>query len=200
MESDEIRKAIRRKELEEALRQDFEASVSDRVDRYLRIHVPGIIPYKHFALPFEECEKLFRDGHYYGCIALTQAVAEAVVRHIWATNQRSRKRKKFKAMVGKLHRRELITRKVKKCLLKIWEGRNDYHHLNPTIGPDTDHPDVHEELARHQAKLQRLARVKTRLLNKVVAEAFHWSVDAGKLVPEKSKYWKRKTWPGKPRT
>jgi hypothetical protein len=194
MKGDEIRRAIRRKELEEALRQEFEATLSDRVDRYLRVHVPGIIPYKHFALPFEESEKLYRDGHYYGCIALTQAVAEAVVRHIWEVNQRSRRRKKFKAMVAKLHRRGLITRKVKKCLLKIWEGRNDYHHLNPTIGPDTGRPDeeMDEELARHRAKLERLARVKTRLLNKVVAEAFRWSIDAGRLVVEKPKYWKKK--------
>ncbi len=190
MESDEIREAIRRKELEEALRQEFEATLSDRVDRYLRVHVPGIIPYQHFTLPLDECGKLFRDGHYCGCIALAQAIAEAIVRFIWKANQCSGEGE-FEARVNKLHARGLITRKVRKCLLKIWEGRNDYHHLNPTAGPDTDNPAIDEEMATHRAKLEKLARVKTRLLNKVVAEAFRWSVNGGKLVVEKPKYWKK---------
>ena len=39
--------------------------------------------FRLFAAPLAECAEQFRDGRYFGCIALTQALLEAVIRHVW---------------------------------------------------------------------------------------------------------------------
>ena len=38
--------------------------------------IQPIIPYTHFAKASSECWDMFDNAHYYGCISLTQAVAE----------------------------------------------------------------------------------------------------------------------------
>ena len=66
---------------------------------------------------------------------------------------------------------------MKEALLKIWDNRDDYHHLNDTIESD------------HQ-KLEELAREKTCSLNDVESYVFgYWIRDNGVLVPVNPKYW-----------
>ena len=70
--------AILQKQVEDYMREEFEGTLSERVVRYIQVKPHEIISNTHFSAPSSECSLLFRDGHFYGCIALVQAVAEAL--------------------------------------------------------------------------------------------------------------------------
>ena len=124
----------------------------------------------------------FRDGHFYGCIAMTQAVAEALVRFLCERNL-WKPAKVFETNVENLRKRGVISDGLKDSFLKIWEKRNDYHHLNNNV-------------ERDRQVLEELAREKASLLAKVENEVFHFTVVEGKLVPEQPKYWDASSGPG----
>ena len=60
----------------DSIKQEFEQTLPERVERYLQVKPHEIIPNAPFAVPSAECRFLFRDGHFYACIALVQAVAD----------------------------------------------------------------------------------------------------------------------------
>jgi len=175
MDEKTIHELIQKKQTENSIRQEFEGTLADRVDRYVQVKPHIIIPNEHFAAPSAECSLLFRDGHYYGCIALTQAVAEALVRFLCTKNS-FKPVKKFEENVENLSTRTFISDKVKESLLKIWERRDDYHHLNTSIEND-------------RQTLEELAKEKTRLLAKVESEIFEFKIVNGALIPKYPKYW-----------
>jgi len=82
----DIQEIIQKKIIEDSLKQELEQTLSSRVQRYLKVKPHGIVPYTQFAPVSAECALLFRDGHFYGCIALSQAVAEAIVRFLCQKN------------------------------------------------------------------------------------------------------------------
>lgn len=171
----EIRRLIEEKETEESLRMEFEATLLERVSRYIEVKPHGISPNQHFAPVSGECAKLYRDGHFYGCIALTQAVAEALVRFLCERNSWN-PAKRFEENVNNLRTRANHPPQLADQLLEIWQRRDDYHHLNPSIGKD-------------QQQLQTLAKQKAGLLASVEREVFGFTVNEGKLVPRYPKYW-----------
>ena len=122
-----------------------------------------------------ECASLFRDGHFYGCIALAQAVAEALVRFICQKNSQ-RASSDFQKNVATLSRRNLISDELKGRFLEIWERRNDFHHINPNI-------------ERNREELAKLARGKAQLLVEIESAIFAYTVADGKLRPKHPKYW-----------
>ena len=65
---------------------------------------------------------------------------------------------------------------MKDRFLRIWEKRDDYHHVNSTIETDRN-------------KLEALAYEKVLLLKEIEAEVFKFSIVDGKLLPENRKYW-----------
>ena len=166
---------IQGKITEDGLRQEFEATVQDRVGRHLDVKHHEISPNQHFAAVSDECAKLYRDGHFYGCIALTQAVAEAVVRFLCKRNGWN-PAKRFEVNVKNLIKRGKINLSVGAALSNIWEDRNEYHHLEPSVEID-------------RKKLGKLAREKVLLLAEVERDVFHFDVRDGKLVLKNPKYW-----------
>ena len=166
---------VRKRELGDALRGELELTLSDRVDRYLQVKPHEIVANTHFASVSTECAALFRDGHFYGCVAPTQAVAEALVRFVCLRNS-CRASDNFEKNVGTLRRRGFINETITADLLKIWEGRDDYHHLNPNV-------------EHNRQELEELARGKARLLVAVESEIFSFTVADGRLVPNHPKYW-----------
>jgi len=175
MDAEATRKLFKHAQVEYSLRQDFEGTLADRVDRYMQVKPHEIVPYTYFSTISTECSFLFRDGHYYGCIALTQAVAEALVRFLCKKNF-FRPVKNFEKNIEKLSVRNFISDEVKGSLLTIWQERNDYHHLNPSIESD-------------RQTLEELAKGKTRLLVEVEKEVFRFTSVDGKINPENPKYW-----------
>lgn len=161
--------------VERDLRQLFEQTLTERIRRHLEVKPHPIVANHHFSAASAECIELFRDGHFYGCIALTQAVAEALVKFLCQKNS-WQPDKVFEKNVKKLLKRKFISDSVNEWLLQIWDKRNDYHHLNPMIETD-------------RKKLETLAREKIRLLNDVEAKIFHFTIIDGKIAPTQPKYW-----------
>jgi hypothetical protein len=174
-----VRKANRTKVqegvIERHLRQLFELKLRERIKRHLEVKPHPIVANHHYSTASAECMELFWDGYFYGCIALAQSVAEALVKFLCERNGWSPGRV-FEKNVDTLLRRNFISDAMKGCLLQIWDRRHDYHHLNPTIETD-------------RKKLETLAREKMRLLSDVEANIFHFTWVGGKIAPTHPKYW-----------
>ena len=166
---------LEQRQIEESLEQEYKGTLKERVKRYLKVKPHPIIAGTHFAPVSAEIPLLFRDGHYYGCIALTQAVAEALVRFMCERN-RFNPDKDFKKNAEKLYTRKFIKEDLRKALLKVWENRDDYHHLNPNIEKD-------------RKKLEELALEKVRILKEIEKEIFDFTIIGGSRKPTNPKYW-----------
>jgi len=127
---------INEKQLEDSLRQEFEQTIKARIGRYSTVKPHGIIPNAKFAVASSECSLLFRDGHFYGCIALSQAVAEALVKYICERNGWS-PANNYEENVHTLSKRGFISEQLCDRLLQIWQGRDIYHHLNNSIATES---------------------------------------------------------------
>ena len=126
MDKKDIQQLIQIRQLEETLRGEFEATLEDRVDRYLGVKPHEIIAHTHFAPVSTEISLLFRDGHFYGCIALSQAVGEALVRFMCRKNG-FKPVKVFENNLEKLQKRNFLSSTMKSQLTELWSGRDDYH-------------------------------------------------------------------------
>jgi len=177
MDEETKRGLFQRAQTANSMKQEFEQTLSERVERYLQVKPHEIIPDAPFAVPSAECSLLFRDGHYYACIALVQAVAEAIVRYICDIDF-GKHDKVFEKNVEKLYTRKFIDDKIQKALLKIWKKRDDYHHLNSNVKSDRD-------------TLEKLAKEKACLLVEIESEIFRFSLGGdGSIIPRYHKYWK----------
>src|SRR5262249_55985931 len=130
-----------------------------------------------FAPASAECIELFRDGLFYGAISLSQAVGEALVCHMCRSNQ-WKPAENFEENVRKLRERNFIDTTVEAELLRLWEKRDDYHHLNPTV-------------ARDLATLEDLALTKARALGEVEQFVFAWTPSEvpGAIMLLRPQYW-----------
>jgi hypothetical protein len=177
MDEEAKRELVQRAQATNSMKQEFEQTLSERVERYLQVKPHEIIPNAPFAAPSTECSLLFRDGHFYACIALVQAVTEAIVRYACDIDFGEHD-KVFEKNVEKLHTRGFIDDKVRGAMLKIWKKRDNYHHLNSSVKSDKD-------------TLEKLAKEKARLLVEIESEIFKFSFGGdGSFNPKYPKYWK----------
>ncbi len=161
---------------EDAIQQEDAQTLQIRAQRFRKAKPHLIVPYIEFAYVSAECVYLFRDGHFYGCIALAQSVAEAIARFLCQKNS-WKPDKTFEKNIKKLYNRSFISEGLKNNFLKIWKKRDDYHHLNPKMETD-------------RIELEKTAYDKILLLNKIESEIFKFSISKeGKLIPENKKYW-----------
>ncbi|MDD5774734.1 MAG: hypothetical protein PHS64_02190 [Candidatus Omnitrophica bacterium] len=159
------------------MKKELEETLSERATRYIQVQPHSIIPNTHFSAASSECSLMFSGGHYYGCIALVQAVSEALVRFLCEKNG-WKPAKKYEENVEKLATRGTISDILKKCFLKIWDDRDDYHHLNKTI-------------KKELKELEDLAKEKIKYLNEAEAEIFSFTASRdGVICPKNIKYWK----------
>jgi hypothetical protein len=181
MESESNEGQVERIQLVGQLLADCKALASERAERYLRARHHGIVADTPFAPASAECIALFRDGHYYGAISLSQAVGEALVRHMCRSNK-WKPAENFEENVRKLRERNFIDDSIDGNLLRLWEKRDDYHHLNPTV-------------ARDRAELEELALVKIRALGEVERFVFAWtpSDTPGVIKLLRPQYWPDRT-------
>ena len=175
MNSDDIQRSIQKAQLEDDMRKEFESTIEDRVVRYLEVKPHEIVAHTHFSRVSAEISTLFRDGQFYGCIALSQAVGEALVRYMCQQNG-FKPGKVFENNLQKLSKRRFLTTTVKNQFNELWIGRDDYHHLNPNIEQDHN-------------KLKELAGKKARLLMEIEKEIFGYTVNNGTLALKYPKYW-----------
>ncbi len=175
MDKEEVRETIRRAELEHTLKADCLGTISERVSRYLELNFIEVTPNANWAFISAECTLLYRDGYFFACIALCQAVAEAIVRDLCKTN-RLKVTKSFDTNINKLCSQKEISNECKEALGTIWKGRNDYHHLNPNV-------------PTQRTKLQAIAKSKMIALGAVESEVFAFEWVGGAIKPKYPKYW-----------
>jgi len=177
MDEEEMRKAIRHAELEHTLKADCISTISDRVTRYLELNFTEVIPNEQpFAPVSAECIFLYRDGYFFACIALCQAVAEALVRFMCERSKFGASiSQDFEENVEKLRKRN-IKPDCSKLVKEIWEGRHDYHHL--TLKVPTD-----------RKKLQAIAKSKIIALHDVESKVFAFEWVGGTIKTKYPKYW-----------
>lgn len=174
MDREEVIRAIKRQQSKESLEQDFLATIDERISRYEEIDFPKITPYVHFASASNECILLYRDGYFLACIALCQAVAEAIVRLMCKRNQ-FKASDDYEQNVRKLHNRG----KKPDCTQlfeEIWVGRPGYHHLNPGIPTE-------------RSRLKEIAKSKITVLHKIESTVFEYAIKDGAILPKYPKYW-----------
>ena len=103
----------------------------------MKVKPLGVVPLTEFAPVSAECTFLFRDGHFYGAISLSQAIAEAIAKFLCQKNG-WKPNKNFEKNVAKLQTRQFISPEMKNKFFRLWEKRDDYHHLNPNIEIDRE--------------------------------------------------------------
>lgn len=143
-----------------------------------------IIPNHYFSYVSSECQLLFESGHYYGCIALCQSVAEALARFMYEKWTGEPPADKFRANIHKMEGAG-VQPDVRNLLEDIYGGqqRQDFHHLNKTV------PIEYEQL-------QSIATEKIDLLNKAESQIFEYEIIESKPSPKYPLYWETEI--GKP--
>jgi hypothetical protein len=175
MDKDKVQKAIKRKQLEENLKQYFLATLDERISRYQELDFIKITPNAHFASVSAECILLYRDGHFLACIALCQAVAEAIVRLMCERSKFSSISNDYEKNVEKLYKRN-IKPDCNELFKEIWKSRNEYHHLNP-------------EIPIEKNELHELAKSKILTLHRIESTVFEFTIINGTISPKYLKYW-----------
>jgi hypothetical protein len=139
-------------QIEESIRNEVIQTPADRAAHFL--HVRGLVrvPDSPFSAPSAECAAQFRDGYYFGCIALTQSVLEAVVRHIWQVQLKKKPNQKgsFEKNLDALHKKKFISDAWKNQLDQMWAARHTFHSLRPA--EESDRQKL-EETACHALQL-----------------------------------------------
>lgn len=168
----------KQREIEESIKSEVLNTLPDRAARFLEVHGMFLVPYGPFAAPSAECVEQFRDGHYFGCIALTQAVMEAIVRHVWQVKLKKKPNQEgsFEKNLEALHKKKFVTDEWKNKLDQMWADRNTFHHLRPAV-------------LTEQRALEDLARSALKLLDQLEREFFGFTIRDGMVVPNHPEYW-----------
>lgn len=172
---------------EKQMREDFERNLPARLDRMIRVPIGSIGPLHHFATPILECRRMFIAGHFYGCISLVQAVAEAVARFLLSKNPHLTvpDPNEYATVVNTLQRdraNPVITPATFAAFGRIRgprkgkEDRNVYHHLD-------------EDIELDPVKLEARAEQCLLALHEIESDVFGFTINDGKIVLKKEKYW-----------
>ena len=175
MDREKVLKAIERKRLEETMQGYFLATLNERISRYQELDFIKLTPNTHFAFVSVECINLYRDGYFLACIALCQAVAEAIVRLMCERSKFNSISQDYEVNIENLHKRK-IRPDCNDLFKEIWKDRNNYHHLNPTIPTE-------------KSKLQDIAKSKIIVFHKIEAKVFEFNIINGAVSPMYTKYW-----------
>jgi len=164
--------------LKKSIQDEVLRTLDDRACRLAKVDKLGLVPCGVFGAPSAECIELYRDGHYYGCISLVQAVTEAIVRHVWQVKLCKKKNAggEFDSNLTSLHKKGFISDEVKTTIAEIWEDRNTFHHLTLSLG-------------KEMRDLEQLAAKKLRLLSEVEKHFFGYDIEDGLVKPHQPEFW-----------
>ena len=124
---------FRREDLKRGMREVFDQTLKERVERYLEVAHQGIIPNHHFAAASSECIDLYRDGYSLSAVMVSQAVTEGIWRFVLERNQVEAGRDR-PALAATLVERNVLTAQCAEAFTRIWRSfRNDVHHMNPSV-------------------------------------------------------------------
>jgi hypothetical protein len=152
------------------------ARADDRFRRQQASRVHQVIPSHWFAPASSECRALYVDGHFYGCISLSQAVAEGLSKFL-AEHHGVSHRQAQGLRVAALLAAEAISSDAARAFQAI-EGtdRNAIHHLN-------------REIPRDAAMLEARAAECVESLYVIESEIFAFTVQGTAIAPRHPQYW-----------
>lgn len=184
--------------IRQQIHEDDEATFDQRVARVQRVKIHKIIPHVWFDVASTECRDLFRDGHFYGCICLSQSVAEGLAKFVLEARrvkigeqkrpiEQCKKPAAGKPLIDMLKRLSGGTRNGEpmkalsdKCLTAFdcIEGgdRDDFHHFNKSVLTEFE-------------KLEKRAEECVMALYDIESELFGFDITAGVLTPYQPQYW-----------
>ncbi len=162
-------------ELEQQARMRFEAGLPGQIERGRLLEHHPIVPNHHFAAASAECIGCFISGSFYATISLSQALAESISTFVALRHGESRVND-FQVRINRLKKTKLVTAEAAKAFDLVWEGRNDFHHLNPQVQTDLQ-------------QLERKALENVQNLALIERELFGFQIDAGQLIPMRPKLW-----------
>ena len=160
MDREEVQKLIKRKQLEDNLKQDFIATLDERISRYQELDFIKITPNAHFASVSAECILLYRDGYFFACISLCQAVAEAIVRLMCERSNFTSVSDDYEKNIENLQKRK-IKPDCDSLFKEIWKDRHNYHHLSSKVPTD-------------RKRLMEIAKSKMVTLHKIESKVFKY--------------------------
>ncbi len=116
--------------------------ITERTESLERL--PSFLPNTHFAPPACEARQMYRMGYYYGCIMVSQAIAEALARCIakakhlpssYFTEQDKRNGGVSQAeRIEYMKQQKAISTKAFKHFRRILNHkRNSFHHMNSDV-------------------------------------------------------------------
>jgi hypothetical protein len=184
--AEESMKKDEREFIKQGVEDQHKRNLRDKQARALRFIPQQFAPAHYFAQAVVECRDMYVDGHFYGCITLAQAVAEAIARFVTTQHPELNvaPTSDFGVLVSALHRKEpVISNSAHAAFKQIWgqrkgkNDRNDYHHLTDAIELDS-------------YKLEVRARQCLRALREIEKNIFGYTFKDGMIVVEKPKYWK----------
>jgi len=176
----ESEERVQRARYEYDLKQEFEHSVRDRVERYLSVFQWKFTPYTHFSPISAECRLLYRDGYFFACIALCQSVAEALSRFLYMRLVKGAGGNKHIKRVMKLMKDNKISVESGSLFDRIHEHRDDFHHLNPETPIELE-------------KLKEIAFGVLKSLSDIENEVFAFSLKDGVPIPKYPDLWRTET-------
>jgi|SRR5579863_1385411 len=180
------------------IQKDDASNFEPRVARVQRTRLHRIIPHVWFDAASTECRDMFRDGHFYGCICLSQSVAEGLAKFVLEVHRfKVGKQKRpielcekpgtgrqlidwLRSLKSGLYNGQPMSVLSEKCLkaFACVEGgdRDDFHHLNKRVITDF-------------TKLEKRAEECVAALYDIESELFGFELTPGGLTPYRSEYW-----------
>ncbi len=174
----ELPEQVRRRMISDDLRAIFEATIEQRVERYLEISHQGMIPNCHFAEASAECIRLYTDGYFLSAVMVTQAVAEGIRKFVVKRNEEVKPDENMKgpAIVSLLVERRILSNNCADAFNRIWKSfRDDVHHMNPKVA---------------EISFRDLAKRNIQDLAALEREVFDFKIGGdGRVIPTNPKYW-----------
>jgi len=166
------------------IRAEFEAHRGLLVERALDIRKHGFLPHTHFQAASAEAKTCYIHGHFYGCIMITQAVAEGLIKFIAQRNGEpevywtDKPKRSVETRRNYLRDQGHISADVHAAFERIHDAsRNSLHHMNRKGQPSTF------------KELQELARRCVEDMYIIESWLFEFHLDNGVLVPHRRQYW-----------
>ena len=173
----DIPELVKRRMVSDDLRGSFEATIEQRVDRYIEVSHQPMTSNPHFAAASAECIGLYTDGHFLSTVMVTQAVAEGLRKFILECNGIRPNDGVNGEQIGTLLvEKKIMSEQCAEAFNRIYRSfRNDVHHMNPKVGT-IDFPDLSRK------NIQDLATIEREIF------AFKMS-DKGEFILANPQYW-----------
>jgi hypothetical protein len=152
----------------------FDPAPRGRVARTASLRNHPIIPNHHFSAASAECIECFKAGNYYAAISLSQAIAESLSSFV-VLRHHLKGAKDLASRIRRLRASSTITTNAADAFLRIWQNRDDYHHLNPAVPTQ-----MHD--------LERKALANVQDLTLIEEELFEFRIEQGALIPVHPEY------------